>query len=161
MPRSTCPSPTKVGMSAAGRKMRAMSRFLTRAMSSRFSLRNWISAPSRRLSVACCRRPSGRQCQRSGAQRWWLAVRVGSILLGTAKSSRPSRLCADVSGFSIGCVWPTPQLGAAASGRLERNVLVYQIHIGSSVRENSCIVVTEIGSRRSCTTSEQRSSGSG
>lgn len=39
-----------------------MGRFLTRAMSSRFSRRNWMSAPSSRLSVACCSRPSGAWC---------------------------------------------------------------------------------------------------
>ena len=53
MPRLTRPSPTNVGMSAAGRKTRAMGRFLTRAMSSRDSRLNWMSAPSRRLSDAC------------------------------------------------------------------------------------------------------------
>jgi len=35
IPRSTRPSPTKVGMSAAGRKTSAMGRFLTSAISSR------------------------------------------------------------------------------------------------------------------------------
>jgi hypothetical protein len=58
MPRLTRPSPTNVGMSAAGRKTRAIGRFLTRAMSSRDSRLNWISAPSRRLSDACWSRPS-------------------------------------------------------------------------------------------------------
>lgn len=58
IPRSTRPSPTKVGMSAAGRKINAMSRFLTRAMSRRFSRRNWMSLPARSSRVACCRRPS-------------------------------------------------------------------------------------------------------
>lgn len=87
----------KVGMSAAGRKMSAMGRFLTRAMSSRFSRRNWMSAPSSRLSVACCSRPSGAwACYVSGMSAGGgfrgRSAGAGNILLGTAKSSRPSRL---------------------------------------------------------------------
>lgn len=58
IPRSTRPSPTKVGMSAAGRKIRAIGRFLTSAMSRRVSRRNWTSQPARRSRVACWRRPS-------------------------------------------------------------------------------------------------------
>jgi hypothetical protein len=53
IPRSTRPSPTNVGMSAAGRKMSAMGRFLTSAMSRRVSRRNWMSEPERRSRVAC------------------------------------------------------------------------------------------------------------
>ena len=59
IPRSTRPSPTKVGISAAGRNTRAMGWFLTRAMSRRVSRRNWMSEPARRSRVACWRRPSG------------------------------------------------------------------------------------------------------
>lgn len=63
IPRSTPPSPTKVGISAAGRKIRAIGRFFTRAMSRRVSRRNWISEPAKRSMAACWRRPSVANCQ--------------------------------------------------------------------------------------------------
>jgi hypothetical protein len=78
MPRLTRPSPTNVGMSAAGRKIRAMGRFLTRAMSSRDSRLNWISAPSRRLSDACWSRPSGiHMSNEPRAFGWWGLLTLG------------------------------------------------------------------------------------
>jgi hypothetical protein len=58
MPRSTRPSPTNVGMSAAGRKTSASGRFLTSAMSSREWRWTWMSEPWRRSRQAWWRRPS-------------------------------------------------------------------------------------------------------
>jgi hypothetical protein len=47
IPRSTFPSPTNVGISAAGRKTSAIGKFLTSAMSSRECRWNCMSAPLR------------------------------------------------------------------------------------------------------------------
>jgi hypothetical protein len=58
IPRSTRPSPTKVGMSAAGRNTRARGKFLTRAMSSRECRWNCMSEPARRSIHGWWRRPS-------------------------------------------------------------------------------------------------------
>ena len=57
-------------MSAAGRKTSAMGWFLTRAMSSRVSRRNWMSEPERRSRVACWRRPSAGRTEVSDGERW-------------------------------------------------------------------------------------------
>jgi hypothetical protein len=58
IPRSTRPSPTNVGMSAAGRKTSARGRFLTSAISRRECRWNWMSEPWRRSRQAWWRRPS-------------------------------------------------------------------------------------------------------
>lgn len=113
-----------------------MGRFLTRAMSSRFSRRNWMSAPSSRLSVACCSRPSGAwrvalagrlSAGSGGVQR--LGRRGGNVLLGTAKSSRPSRLrehehCQLLSQPSS----HAPSVGSSSLGQGYESILVDQIH---------------------------------
>lgn len=113
-----------------------MGRFLTRAMSRRFSRRNWMSAPSSRLSVACCSRPSGawrialagRLPAGSGRiQR--LGHRGDNVLLGTAKSSRPSRLrehehCQLLSQPSS----HAQSVGRSSLGPGDESILVDQIH---------------------------------
>ena len=58
MPKSTRPSPTKVGISAAGRNTRASGWFLTSAISRRECRWNWMSEPWRRSRQAWWRRPS-------------------------------------------------------------------------------------------------------
>ena len=67
IPRSTRPSPTNVGMSAAGRKTSARGRFLTSAMSRREWRWNWMSEPWSRSRQTWWRRPSVvvvRYCER-------------------------------------------------------------------------------------------------
>jgi hypothetical protein len=84
IPKETRPSLTKVGMSAAGRKTKATGRFLTRAMSRRDSLRNFMSAPSSRLSVACNNLPSELELDRyyaTGLVAYSLGRRIRVSLL--------------------------------------------------------------------------------
>lgn len=81
IPRSTRPSPTKVGISAAGRKTSARGRFLTSAMSRREWRWNWMSEPWRRSRQTWWRRPSGcwrQKCRVYGRRCHW----IGGLTLG-------------------------------------------------------------------------------
>lgn len=114
-----------------------MGRFLTRAMSSRFSRRNWMSAPSSRLSVACCSRPSGARCvalagrlSAGSSASQGMGRQGGNVLLGTAKSSRPSRLrehehCQPASTASS---YAQRAGGGREFGTGDESILVDQIH---------------------------------
>lgn len=89
MPRSTRPSPTNVGMSAAGRKTSASGRFLTSAMSRREWRLNWMSEPERRSRHAWWSRPSVAGI--SYGLVIFVLVKL-HILLGTANSNRSFKL---------------------------------------------------------------------
>lgn len=100
IPRSTCPLATKRGISAAGRKTRAISWFSTNAISLRFSLRNRISEPARRSRVGCCSRPSRKRGICVSYSFWEESKGLGS-LFGIAKTRRPSRLVKQLEECSI------------------------------------------------------------
>ena len=117
MPKSTRPSPTNVGMSAAGRKTRAISKFLTKAISSLCSRRNWISEPSSRSSAACWRRPSTGQISRE------LTSGVAYLLFGIASRRRPSKLWGNQSCCHVG---------------QERHQLIDEIHNRASKAKITC-----------------------
>jgi len=93
IPRSTRPSPTNVGMSAAGRKTSAIGKFLTSAISRREWRWNCISAPLSSSRTGGWRRPSTLFCQ---TQRELVVVGY-DLLLGMAKSSRSFKLFPSVS----------------------------------------------------------------